>query len=57
MELKSYFPDKANPSQAKAKKAAEKFIADYPAVGGSACSSKARPAWARRGCCAASATS
>lgn len=31
-ELKSYFPDKANPSQAKAKKAAEKFIADYPAV-------------------------
>jgi DNA replication protein DnaC len=32
MELKSYFPDKANPSQAKAKKAAEKFVADYPAV-------------------------
>ena len=31
-ELKSYFPDKANPSQAKARKAAEKFIADYPAV-------------------------
>lgn len=31
-ELKSYFPDKANPTQAKAKKAAEKFIADYPAV-------------------------
>ena len=31
-ELKSYFPDKANPSQAKAKKAAEKFITDYPAV-------------------------
>jgi DNA replication protein DnaC len=31
-ELKSYFPDKANPSQTKAKKAAEKFIADYPAV-------------------------
>ena len=31
-ELKSYFPDKDNPSQAKAKKAAEKFIADYPAV-------------------------
>jgi len=31
-ELKSYFPDKANPSQAKAKKMAEKFIADYPAV-------------------------
>jgi DNA replication protein DnaC len=31
-ELKSYFPDKANPSQSKAKKAAEKFIADYPAV-------------------------
>jgi DNA replication protein DnaC len=31
-ELKSYFPDKANQSQAKAKKAAEKFIADYPAV-------------------------
>jgi len=31
-ELKSYFPDKANPSQAKAKKAAEKFVADYPAV-------------------------
>ncbi|HEX7502021.1 MAG TPA: ATP-binding protein [Acidobacteriota bacterium] len=33
-ELKSYFPDKANQSQAKAKKAAEKFIADYPAVEG-----------------------
>jgi DNA replication protein DnaC len=31
-ELKSYFPDKANPSQAKARKAAEKFVADYPAV-------------------------
>jgi DNA replication protein DnaC len=31
-ELKSYFPDKANPSQGRAKKAAEKFIADYPAV-------------------------
>lgn len=31
-ELKSYFPDKANPSQAQARKAAEKFVADYPAV-------------------------
>jgi DNA replication protein DnaC len=31
-ELKSYFPDKENPSQAKAKKMTEKFIADYPAV-------------------------
>jgi DNA replication protein DnaC len=31
-ELKSYFPDEANKSQAKAKKAAEKFIAEYPAV-------------------------
>ena len=31
-ELKSYFPDKANPTQSKAKKAAEKFIADYPGV-------------------------
>jgi DNA replication protein DnaC len=34
MELNSYFPDKANPSQGKAKKTAEKFIADYPATGG-----------------------
>ena len=33
-DLKGFFPDKANPSQAKAKKAAEKFIADYPAVEG-----------------------
>ncbi len=33
-ELKSYFPDKENPSQAKAKKKSAKFIADYPAVGG-----------------------
>jgi DNA replication protein DnaC len=33
-DLKGFFPDKANPSQAKAKKAAEKFIADYPAVSG-----------------------
>jgi DNA replication protein DnaC len=33
MELKSYFPEKAGSSQAKAKKAAEKFVADYPAVG------------------------
>jgi len=31
-ELKSYFPDKENPSQAKAKKLSAKFIADYPAV-------------------------
>jgi DNA replication protein DnaC len=31
-ELKSYFPDKGNPSQANAKKKAEKFIADYSAV-------------------------
>jgi DNA replication protein DnaC len=31
-ELKSYFPDKENSSQGKAKKAAEKFIADYPAL-------------------------
>jgi DNA replication protein DnaC len=33
MELNSYFPDKANPSQGRAKKAAEKFINDYPGVG------------------------
>jgi len=31
-ELKSYFPDKENPSQARAKKASAKFVADYPAV-------------------------
>jgi len=31
-EFNSYFPDKANPSQGKAKKAAEKFVAEYPAV-------------------------
>ena len=31
-ELSSYFPDKSSPSQAKARKAAEKFVADYPAV-------------------------
>lgn len=31
-ELKSYFPDKSSPSQAKARRAAEKFVADYPAV-------------------------
>lgn len=34
MELNSYFPDKASPKQGQAKKAAEKFVADYPAVGG-----------------------
>jgi DNA replication protein DnaC len=33
LELKSFFPDKASPSQAKAKKAAERFVGDYPAVG------------------------
>ena len=33
-ELKSYFPDKENASQAKAKKLSAKFIADYPAVSG-----------------------
>jgi DNA replication protein DnaC len=33
-ELKSYFPDKENPSQAKAKKMSAKFVADYPAVSG-----------------------
>jgi DNA replication protein DnaC len=31
-ELKSYFPDKENPSQGRAKKLSAKFIADYPAV-------------------------
>jgi DNA replication protein DnaC len=31
-ELKSYFPDRENPSQAKAKKLSAKFISDYPAV-------------------------
>lgn len=31
-ELSSYFPDKSSPSQAKARKAAEKFVTDYPAV-------------------------
>lgn len=31
-ELKSYFPDKENPSQGRAKKMSAKFIADYPAV-------------------------
>ena len=31
-ELQSYFPDKANPTQANAKKMAEKFIVDYPTV-------------------------
>ncbi|MCX6556126.1 MAG: ATP-binding protein [Candidatus Aminicenantes bacterium] len=31
-ELNSYFPDKDNPSQGRAKKASAKFIADYPAV-------------------------
>lgn len=33
-ELKAYFPNNANPSQKKAKKIVEKFIEDYPAVGG-----------------------
>ena len=32
VELKSYFPDKNNPSQMQAKKMTEKFIRDYPAV-------------------------
>jgi DNA replication protein DnaC len=34
MRLKFYFPESGNQSQAKGKKIIEKFINDYPAVGG-----------------------
>jgi len=34
MDLRGFKPEKEGSSQAKAKKAAEKFIAEYPAVGG-----------------------
>ncbi|HOW44185.1 MAG TPA: ATP-binding protein [Candidatus Aminicenantes bacterium] len=32
VKLRAHFPDKANPDQVKAKKAAERFIAEYPAL-------------------------
>lgn len=32
VKLRAHFPDKANPDQVKAKKIAERFIAEYPAV-------------------------